>query len=317
MLANHPARVEKRQNALSRLGYNLSKDKHLLLIILPTVLFYLLFCYWPMYGVVIAFKDFNISLGILGSDWANPLFKHFSSMVNSYYFPRLLRNTLIISVEQLLFNFPLPIIFALLLNEVRSKRLKLVAQTCSYLPHFISMVVVVGIMMDLLSTDGLVNQLVVRMGGAAIPFFNEPDYFRTLYVGSGVWQEFGWNSIIYLAAIAAVDTQQYEASIVDGAGRWKQLWYITLPSIAPTIITLLIINMGWMLNIGYEKIILMYNRATYETADVFSSYVYRKGLLDAQYSFAGAVGLANSAVNIFILLLTNAISKRTCDISIF
>lgn len=300
-----------------RLGRNLVRDKHLLLIILPTIVFYLVFCYWPMYGVVISFKDFNISKGILGSDWANPLFKHFSSMVNSYYFPRLLQNTLIISLEQLIFNFPLPIIFALMLNEVRSKKLKLVAQTCSYLPHFISMVVVVGILMDLLSTEGLVNRFITATGGSAITFFNEPGWFRTLYVGSGVWQEFGWNSIIYLAAIAAVDSQQYEAAIVDGAGRWKQLWYITLPSIAPTIITLLIINMGWMLNIGYEKIILMYNRATYETADVFSSYVYRKGLLDAQYSFAGAIGLADSAINILILLTTNAISKRTCDISIF
>lgn len=304
-------------NAVQRLGRNISRDKHLLFIIFPTVAFYLLFCYWPMYGVVIAFKDFNISAGILGSQWANPLFKHFSSMVNSYYFPRLLRNTFLISIEQMLFNFPLPIIFALLLNEVKSKKLKTLAQTCSYLPHFISMVVVVGILMDLLSMDGVVNQLIVSSGGSPIVFFNEPGWFRPLYVGSGVWQEFGWNSIIYLAAISAVDAQQYEAAIVDGAGRWKQLWYITLPSIAPTIITLLIINMGWMLNIGYEKIILMYNRATYETADVFSSYVYRKGLLDAQYSFAGAVGLANSAVNIIILLTTNAISKRTCGISIF
>ncbi|NLB89920.1 MAG: sugar ABC transporter permease [Clostridiales bacterium] len=317
MTGKHLTREQKKNGMIQRLGKNISRDRHLLLIILPTVVFYLLFCYWPMYGVVIAFKDFNISKGILGSDWSNPLLKHFSSMVNSYYFPRLLRNTFLISIEQLLFNFPIPIIFALLLNEVKSKRLKSLTQTCSYLPHFISMVVVVGIMMDLLSVDGLVNQLITSWTGKSIAFFNEPKWFRTLYVGSGIWQEFGWNSIIYLAAISAVDAQQYEAAVVDGAGRWKQLWYITLPSIAPTIITLLIINMGWMLNIGYEKIILMYNRATYETADVFSTYVYRKGLLDAQYSFAGAVGLANSAVNIIILLTTNAIAKGTLQISIF
>lgn len=300
-----------------RLWKNLVRDKQLLMIIFPTLLFYALFCYWPMYGVVIAFKDFNISKGILGSPWATPLLKHFDSLVNSYYFPRLLRNTFIISIEQLVLSFPLPIVFALLLNEVKSKRLKSLAQTSSYLPHFISMVVVVGIMVDLFSVDGVVNQALVAAGGTAIPFFNEPGWFRTLYVGSGIWQEFGWNSIIYVAAISAVDTQQYEAAIVDGAGRWKQLFYITLPSIAPTIITILIMNMGWMLNIGYEKIILMYNRATYETADVFSSYVYRKGLLDAQYSFAGAVGLANSVVNIIILIAANTISKKACEISIF
>ena len=294
------------------------RDRQLLLIILPGVLFFLIFCYGPMYGIVIAFKDFNISKGILGSDWADPLFKYFSQLFHSVYFPRLLRNTFLISIKQLVLGFPLPIIFALLLNELRSKKLKLAAQTATYLPHFISQVVIVGILMDFLSADGgLVNQILVMLGGDKIAFFNESGWFQTLYVGSGIWQEFGWSSIIYLAALSSVSVELYEAADVDGAGRLKKLIYITLPCIAPTIILLFILNMGSMLNLGYEKIILMYNTATYETADVFSTYAYRKGLLDSQYSFAGAVGLLNSAVNVVILLVSNAIAKKTTSISLF
>ncbi len=295
-----------------------NRDKHLLLMILPTFIFYMLFCYAPMYGIVIAFKDFNISKGILGSPWSDPILKYFYQLINSYYFDRLLKNTLIISLQQLIFGFPLPILFALLLNEVKNKAFKYVAQTASYLPHFISMVVVVGLMMDMLSpTGGLVNQLLGKFGMEPIAFFNEPGMFRTLYVGSGIWQEFGWNSIIFLAAISAINPEMYETAVVDGATRFQQLIYVTLPALLPTIIILLIINMGWMFNIGYEKIILMYNSATYSTADVFSTYVYRKGLLDAQYSFASMVGLANSLINIAILLTVNFVAKRTSNISLF
>lgn len=303
----------------ARLFFKYAKrDKHLLLMILPAVMFYIVFCYMPMYGIVIAFKDFNISKGILGSPWSEPLFKHFNQLIHSYYFPRLMENTFIISLEQLVFGFPLPILFALLLNEIRNKSFKMIAQTASYLPHFISIVVVVGLMMDLLSpAGGLVNKLLGYFGVEPIAFFNEPGYFRTLYVGSGVWQEFGWNSIIFLAAISAINPEMYETAVVDGATRFQQLIYVTLPSLVPTIMILLIINMGWMFSIGYEKIILMYNTATYETADVFSTYVYRKGLLDAQYSFAGAVGLANSAINIAMLLTVNYVAKRTSNISLF
>jgi len=297
---------------------NVRRDKHLLLMILPTVLFYLIFCYLPMYGIVIAFKDFNISKGMFGSPWSDPFFKYFDQLFSSYYFSRLLKNTLIISVEQLILGFPLPILFALLLNEIRNKAFKYVAQTASYLPHFISMVVVVGLMMDLFSpSGGLVNKALGLFGVEPLAFFNDPGMFRTLYVGSGIWQEFGWNSIIFLAAISAINPEMYETAVVDGATRFQQLIYVTLPSLVPTIIILLIINMGWMFNIGYEKIILMYNTATYSTADVFSTYVYRKGLLDAQYSFASAVGLANSVINIAMLLAVNYLAKKSSKISLF
>ncbi|MDY2651175.1 MAG: ABC transporter permease subunit [Eisenbergiella porci] len=204
------------------------------------------------------------------------------------------------------------------MNELKHSGIRRVAQTAAYLPHFVSVVVVVGILKDLLASDGgVLTQLLAGFRVRPKNYFNIPEAFRTLYVGSGVWQEFGWNSIIYVAAISGIDQEMYESAALDGAGRWKKLIYITLPSIAPTIILLLILNMGNMLNIGYEKVILMYNSATYSTADIFSTYVYRKGLLNAQYSFASAVGLANSLINVIILLGANFLAKKATDTSIF
>jgi putative aldouronate transport system permease protein len=263
-----------------------------------------------------AFKDYNISKGIWGSPWVG--LKHFKELVNSVYFGRLVKNTFLLSIEQLFWSFPIPIAFALLINEIKNKGFKRFAQTAAYLPHFVSVVVVVGIMKDMLASDGgVLTQLLSMFGVTPKNYFNIPGAFRTLYVSSGVWQEFGWNSIIYVAAISGIDQQMYESAALDGAGRWKKLIHITLPSIAPTIILLLILNMGNMLNIGYEKVILMYNAATYSTADIFSTYVYRKGLLNAQYSFASAVGLANSVINVIILMTANLIAKKTTETSIF
>ena len=263
-----------------------------------------------------AFKDYNISKGIWGSPWVG--LKHFRELVDSVYFGRLVKNTFLLSVEQLIWSFPVLIAFALLLNEIKCNGFRRVAQTAVYLPHFVSVVVVVGILKDLLASDGgVLTQLFSVFGIEPKNYFNLPSAFRTLYVGSGVWQEFGWNSIIYVAAISGIDQEMYESAALDGAGRWKKLIHITLPSIAPTIILLLILNMGNMLNIGYEKVILMYNSATYSTADIFSTYVYRKGLLNAQYSFASAVGLANSVVNVVILLGANFIARKTTETSIF
>lgn len=288
----------------------------LLLIILPGVIYFAVFCYGPMYGILMAFKDYNISKGVWGSPWVG--LKHFRELVGSVYFGRLVKNTFLLSIEQLIWSFPVPIAFALLLNEIRNRKFQRFAQTAAYLPHFVSVVVVVGILKDLLaSKGGVLTQLFALFGVAPKNYFNLPEAFRTLYVGSGVWQEFGWNSIIYVAAISGIDQQLYESAALDGAGRWKRLVHITLPSIAPTIILLLILNMGNMLNIGYEKVILMYNAATYSTADIFSTYVYRKGLLNAQYSFASAVGLANSVINVIILLGANLLAKRTTETSIF
>lgn len=302
--------------AIKNLKKNIKRDWMLLLIILPGVIYFAVFCYGPMYGILMAFKDYNISKGVWGSPWAG--LKHFKELVQSVYFGRLVKNTFLLSIEQLVWSFPVPIAFALLLNEIKNKHFQRFAQTAAYLPHFVSVVVVVGILKDLLSSDGgVITQVLSVFGVAPKNYFNLPGAFRTLYVGSGVWQEFGWNSIIYVAAISGIDQQMYESAALDGAGKWQKLVHITLPSIAPTIILLLILNMGNMLNIGYEKVILMYNSATYSTADIFSTYVYRKGLLNAQYSFAAAVGLANSLINIVILLTANFTAKKMTDTSIF
>jgi putative aldouronate transport system permease protein len=309
-------RRQAKMRAIWDLKKNIRRDWMLLLIVLPGVVYFAVFCYGPMYGILMAFKDYNVSKGIWGSPWAG--LKHFKELVNSVYFGRLVKNTFLLSIEQLFWSFPIPIAFALLLNELKHNKLKRVAQTAAYLPHFISAVVVVGILKDLLSSDGgVLTRLLQTFGVQPKNYFNLPEAFRTLYVGSGVWQEFGWNSIIYVAAISSIDQEMYESASLDGAGRWKKLVYITLPSIAPTIILLLVMNMGNMLNIGYEKVILMYNPATYSTADIFSTYVYRKGLLSAQYSFASAVGLANSIINVLILLGANFVARKATDTSIF
>ena len=302
--------------AIKSLKKNIKRDWMLLLIILPGVIYFAVFCYGPMYGILMAFKDYNISKGVWGSPWVG--LKHFKELVQSVYFGRLVKNTFLLSIEQLLWSFPIPIAFALLLNEIKNKHFQRFAQTAAYLPHFVSVVVVVGILKDLLSSDGgVITQVLSAFGVAPKNYLNLPGAFRPLYVGSGVWQEFGWNSIIYVAAISGIDQQMYESAALDGAGKWQKLVHITLPSIAPTIILLLILNMGNMLNIGYEIVILMYNSATYSTADIFSTYVYRKGLLNAQYSFAAAVGLANSLINIVILLTANFTAKKMTDTSIF
>ena len=295
--------------ALQTLQKNIRRDWMLLLIILPGVLYFAIFCYGPMYGILMAFKDYNISRGVLGSPWAG--LKHFKELVNSVYFGRLVKNTFILSIEQLLWSFPIPIAFALLLNELKHSGIRRVAQTAAYLPHFVSVVVVVGILKDLLASDsGVLTQLLAGFGVQPKNYFNIPEAFRTLYVGSGVWQEFGWNSIIYVAAISGIDQEMYESAALDGAGRWKKLVYITLPSIAPTIILLLILNMGNMLNIGYEKVILMYNSATYSTADIFSTYVYRKGMVDSQYDLSTAVGLFQNVVSLVLVLGANWLARK-------
>lgn len=301
------------------LGSVIAKDFRinwkLYLLISPVLLYYLIFCYKPMYGALIAFVDYTPGKGIFQCNWVG--LKYFRQFFNSIFFIRLLKNTLTISLTSLAVGFPMPIILALLLNEVRSKAFAKTVQTISYLPHFISTVVICGMIKDFTSAGGIVTDLLTLFGFSRQALLNDPKMFVPVYVISGVWQQVGWNSIIYIAAISGVDQDLYSAASIDGAGRLRQTWYVTLPSILPTIIILLIMRVGNLLSVGFEKIILLYNPAIYDTADVISSYVYRKGILEYNYSYSTAVGLFNSVVNFVLLIMMNAISKRTTEYALW
>ena len=285
------------------------KNKYLLLIFLPVFLYYLIFAYTPMFGLVIAFKDYQPFIGVFDSKWVG--FKHFLTFFNSEFFTRGLGNTLGINLLNLALSFPAPIILALLLDEVRHPRFKKSVQTITYMPHFISIVVVVGMLQDIMAVDyGIVNRAIMAFGGEQIRFMTEPGWFKILYVLSGIWQNVGWSSIIYIAAINGIDQALYEAAAIDGANRWQKIWHVTLPGIADTIIVLLILQIGNMLNVGFEKVLLMYNSSNMATADVISTYVYRVGLLSGNLSYGAAVGLFNSVINCFFLFMANGLSKR-------
>lgn len=287
----------------------LYKSRYLYLMLTPMLCYYLIFEYFPMYGSIIAFKDFNPFQGIFGSPWVG--FKYFEQFFQSVYFWRLIRNTLLINVYYLMVGFTAPIILALMINEIRAKIFKRTVQTIVYMPHFLSIVVVSGMIFSFLSPrTGLVNLLITMLGGKPISFLTEPNWFSTIYVWSGVWQEAGWGSIIYLAALTSIDPQLYEAAKVDGASRWQQLLRITIPSLIPVITIMFILRMGRMMNVGFEKIMLLYNPVTYETADVISTYVYRRGILGAEFSFSTAVGLFNSVINFTLLITFNYLSKK-------
>ncbi|TBL81974.1 ABC transporter permease [Paenibacillus thalictri] len=309
-----PAFAEKKRLEVGLL-LDIRKNKLLYLMLLPVLLYYVVFHYAPMYGAIIAFKDFSPRLGIWGSDWVG--FEHFETFFTGAYFWRTIKNTILISVYELIFGFPAPIILALLLNEVKNSIFKRTVQTVTYMPHFISLVVICGIVKDFTASDGIINSLIAWMGGERVTLLLEPEWFRTVYVTSGIWQHIGWGTIIYLAALTGIDPEQYEAARMDGAGRWKQMLNVTLPGIMPTIVILLILEMGRMMNVGFEKIILLYNPGTYDTADVVSSYVYRVGLQDFNYSFSSAVGLFNSAVNFTLLITSNWISRKLNDTSLW
>lgn len=290
-------------------------NKYLYLMMLPVIAYYIVFHYAPMYGALIAFKDYSPMKGILGSDWVG--FKHFADFFNSYYFLRILKNTLLISLYSLLFEFPAPIILALLINEVRHRMFKRVVQTITYMPYFISLVVICGIITDFTNADGLINRVFTWLGYDGQAMLQKPELFRPIYILSEIWQRIGWESIIYIAALMSIDQEQYEAARMDGASRFKQIFYITLPGIMPTIAIMLILRMGNLLNVGFEKIILLYNPVTYETADVISSFVYRKGLLEFGWSYSSAVGLFNSVINLILLVTANYISRRVSQNSLW
>ncbi|MHA7582461.1 ABC transporter permease [Paenibacillus vandeheii] len=307
--------MSNRQSFRSRFVRDFMMNKYLYIMMIPVIGYYLIFHYGPMYGAIIAFKDYSPMKGILGSDWVG--LKHFEEFFNSYYFLRVLKNTLLISLYTLLFEFPAPIILALLINEVRKRTFKQVVQTITYMPYFISLVVICGIITDFTNADGLINRLIMMLGYDGQAMLQKPELFRPIYVLSEIWQRIGWESIIYIAALMSIDLEQYEAAKIDGASRLKQMFHITLPGLLPIITIMFILRMGNMLNVGFEKIILLYNPVTYETADVISSFVYRKGLLEFGWSYSSAVGLFNSVINLVLLISANYISRRVSQNSLW
>lgn len=296
-----PARKKTWAELIAR-DFKMNKYKYLL--VLPVLIYLAVFAYKPMYGLLIAFKNYRPRLGIAGSKWVG--LQNFQNFFQDVYFWRLLRNTLSISLLTIAFGFPAPIILALLLNEVRNTTFKRTVQTVTYMPYFISMVVACSLVKDYCQSNGLFSMLL----GTNKNYLTDSNYFYLIYVVSDIWQFVGWNSIIYLAALSGIDQEQYEAARIDGAGRFKQILHITIPGIAPTIVVLFILRMGNVLNVGFEKVLLLYTEATYDVADVISTYVYRRGILKADYSYGAAVGLFNSVVNVIFLVSTNYMSKK-------
>lgn len=294
---------------------SIRKNWELYLLLVPVILYFLIFHYYPLYGLQIAFKDFIATKGITGSPWVG--FKHFERFFDSYYFGRLIKNTIGIGVFTLLVSFPVPIIIALLLNEVKSLRFKKFVQTIIYAPHFLSTVVVVGMLLLFLKSDGMINQVIMLFGGTPIDFITEPAWFKSIYVLSDVWQTMGWSSIIYIAALSAVDPAQHEAAIMDGASKFQRMIHINIPAIMPTIVILFILNVGSVMAIGFEKVFLLQNDLNMSTSDVISTFVYRSGILEAQYSFSAAVGLFNSIINFILLIMVNQIAKKVSDTSLW
>ena len=300
---------------MNRLKKEMSKNWLLYLMFLPAFLYYVIFCYVPMVGSVMAFQNYHPADGILGSQWVG--FKHFIDFFTNYYFWTLIRNTVWINIVGLAFVFPAPILFALLLNEIYTKKFKSVVQTISYMPHFISLVVMCGMVKAFVSDTGFISAFVSLFTGERVNLLGDPKYFVTIFTASAIWQELGWNSIIYIAALSAVDESLYEAAKIDGAGKLKQVIHVTLPGILPTIVIMLIMNIGTMLSVGYEKIILLYNDLVLDKADVISSFVYRKGLVDMNWSYSTAVGLFSSAVNFALVMGSNYLSRKFSESSLW
>lgn len=290
-------------------GKYMRNNYSLYIMLMPMLLFFIIFVYKPMPGLVIAFKDFSPFKGIWGSPWIG--FDHFVEFFTGPYAFRVIRNTLVISMTSLIFGFPAPIILALLLNELHSEKFRKAVQTISYIPHFISVVVICGLVVNFLSpSSGIVNSLIRLCGGEPIYFLSKPEWFVPVYTIMNIWKSTGYGAIIYISALTSIPEDLYEAARVDGAGRWKQLLYVTLPSLLPTIMVMLLINLGNILNVGYESIILLYNPAIYDSADVISTYIYRTGLSEGRYDYATAIGLVNSVVAFVLVVSANKLSNK-------
>ncbi|QEO14470.1 sugar ABC transporter permease [Agromyces intestinalis] len=284
------------------------------LLVLPLV-FLLVFRYLPMAGNIIAFRRYRPGGNIFGDEWVG--FHYFEMFINDPTFWRVFTNTIILGALCLVLIFPLPIILALMLNELRSAKFKRIAQSISYLPHFMSVVIVAGMVLQLVSTRGTVNQIVDALGGTPIDFIQKPEWFRPIFVSSEVWQTVGWGTILYLAALTTIDPQLYEAARIDGAGRWKQTWHVTLPGIAPTIVVLLILNIGTFLSVSFEKVLLLYNPLNLSSADIIATYLYRVGIGSGSFSYATAVGLFEALIGLFLVLSANLISRRVTGASLW
>jgi putative aldouronate transport system permease protein len=308
-----PARGRRsRRGSLRRA---LRRDWQLYSLAILPLLFFAIFRYLPMIGNVIAFRRYQPGGSMFGEYWVG--LRYFRLFLNDPTFWQVFTNTLVIGGLTLLFCFPMPIVLALLLNEVRTRSLKRFVQTISYLPHFLSIVVVAAIVTQTLSVDGVVNQGLHAVGRDAVPFLQQPGWFRTIYVSSEMWQTVGWGTILYLAALTTIDEQLYEQARVDGANRWRQTWHITLPGIRPTMVTLLILNIGTFLAVGFEKILLLYNPLTYPTADVISTYVYRVGVVSGSFSYGAAIGLFESVIGLILVFSANSISRRAVGTSLW
>lgn len=299
-----------------RIRQLIAHNWQLYILLLPALVWVVVFCYTPMYGVTIAFKDYRVKLGITGSPWAG--MKYFEQFFSTSVAMKSIRNTLLLSLYSLIFGFPAPILFALALNLLRSAKYKKFVQTLSFAPHFISVVVVVSMMNIMFApSNGWVNKLITSTGGKEILFMTRPEYFRIMYVASGIWQDMGFSAIVFIAALAGVSPELHEAAIVDGASKMKRLLHIDLPSIMPTITIMFILSVGNLFSVGYEKAYLMQGSLNTEVSEIISTYVYKVGLQNAQYSFSAAVGLFNSVVNFALLMSVNAVARRLSDISLF
>lgn len=291
------------------------KSKQLYILFSLPALYFIIFHYFPMFGNVIAFQDYNVFEGFLHSKWVG--FKHFQDFLSDPYFWKLVRNTLLLNFYLIIFYFPAPIIFALLLNELRVPFFKRFVQSITYLPHFLSTAVVVGMVVNFLAIDGMINRLIEVFGLSQIQFLTKAEWFRTVFVSMEIWHRTGWGTIIYLATLTSIDLTLYEAAKIDGAGRWKRMIYVTLPGIAPVIAILFLLNLGEILSVGFEKILLLYTGSTYETADVIQTYVYRRGLLQSDFSYAAAVGIFQSLVAFILVYSANKFSKKVSETSLF
>lgn len=312
--ASAPVKIDKKA-ARARTWKQIKKNKAIYLMILPVIIYYILFHYKPMYGVIIAFMDYSPRKGVLGSEWVG--LEHFMDFFGGYYFWRLLRNTLKLSFATLLIGFPVPIVLALLINELNNKKFSKMVQTITYMPHFVSMVVLCSMIRQFIGSNGFITHFFTLFGYSGDNMLSHGEFWIPMYVISNIWAGAGWGSIVYLAALTSIDSQLYDAAKVDGANRWKQTVHVTFPSILPTIVIMLIMRVGQIMGVGSEKTILLYNEGIYEEADIISSYVYRLGLISREFSFSTAVGLFNSVVNFILVIIANKISKKTTETSLW